>query len=395
MSLVVRLCVAASLALVCSVSIAQQSFVRNWERSLKQIFFTEGAPMVVDIDWWAEPPTILYDQKYGARGMERVADRIERSWSQVNGVQVFARSAAGDPFRSVAKQQIAVDFLRSLSIVELGDLRKGTLSYADLEDSEKRLIRHLIAREGGAIAEPILTDAYNRIAMRLVMRPHAVAPDGSLVDISIGELDLTFPGAIPVESVQLDPSAEGEDFDFGDGRVVTLFELSNLIAESGFGAWKYDLRLANSTYFVAGKFSHESLKLAFEKVMVVDPLSGPVAPPVGLEATIASMMDRAFGSVNGQTFGFGNATYGDFVTGQTKKVQELFGAEPESTIRRMMDRVGLTMDGSVTLAPQFALIIGTPGFSQIDTGDRDANGTPIILPRRNRVIVSLSFSPAS
>ncbi|MCH7905201.1 MAG: hypothetical protein IH944_11655 [Armatimonadetes bacterium] len=368
------------LATVAAASGLAQSHAQEfWHSSLSSLAFQEQTALLIDLDYWNPPPVFQYRTRQGVAGLSLFGHFIGRSYVQVGGVSVLRRQMSVDDLRSRTPSDQILDWLRVQSMSTLKRLVDGTFDASTLTAEELRMFRYASVSVGGELGYVMSTKFADELAVRLVFVPQVEQIDAEPMRLLRREPTLEFQ-KLSVAGPVAFPAMPDEGIDFGRGAVMTLMALAERLG----GDVRFDPRLAGSVYFVAGRASREDWLAAVNSATQ----TLETRPAIAQEprtSDVLTVIERAYVGRADTVSVLGSASVADCLARKQVQLGELFDERFKASTEVFLDEYGLTLESKVTLSPGLMLVIGTPGFSPVDTGQRDAAGYPIIFNTLHRV----------
>ena len=359
--------------------LAQSHADELWHSSLTRVFLQEQTALLIDIDYWNPPPVFQYRSRQGVEGLSLFAHFIGRSYVQVGGVSVLRRQMSVDDLRLRTPSDQILDWLRVQSMSTLKRLVDGTFDASTLTTEELRMFRYASVSTGGELGYVMSTQFADELAIHLVFVPQVEQIGGEPKRLLRLEPTLKYQKLTVAGPVAL-PAMPEEGVDFGRGGVMTLLALVERLG----GDIRIDPRLAGSGYFVAGRASREAWLAAINSATQTLETRPAIAEEPRTR-DVLTVIERAYVGRADTVGVLGSASVADCVARRQVQLGELFDDRFKASTEVFLGEYGLTLESKVTLSPGLMLLIGTPGFSPVDTGQRDAAGRPIIINTPHRV----------
>ena len=363
----------------------QGGHVAAWLKPLSHVAQMEQASLCVDVDGVSRPRPFQYPRRAGRAGLARLAAAIDRTQIEVDGVHVFRRRVDRNDLRLSSPHEHAMAFLQSLGATDTSRLRRGLLEFSSLPFSTKRRLSFALASLGNGLGDSMLANYPDRIGMRLMLEPAAVAlsrsGDGD-VRLALATARAAIPlRARPRNAVEQDPlggPADGE-LEFGNGRVATLAQIAQE-AELAFGRplW-FDGRLSETLYFLSGTYTENRLLAVL--AAVTETYSVQPAPEGFGDENFTKerieILELAFGPYRDDPIGVADLTYEDLIVGKQTSLFELFGDKPPRHVLTFMNRYRIQPTDGVMVEGELFLAFAAPGIATLETGETDALGRAV------------------
>ncbi len=343
---------------------------------------TEHASLFVDVDLESSLRPFLFEAPCGPEGLDRLGVAIDRSWSLVDGAYVFKRKIESGELRELSSLQQAHKFLRPLGVLDLNDLRLGTLAFSSLSTDQQRALRFVIASSGDGVGDSMLANYPHQIGVRLVLETKLLAKSRTADNRAMLDIlseDVPIPKDAPA-SLVLEPLGGPEDgeLDFGTGELLTLDKISER-AKIAFGQEvTYDHRFAGSVYFVSGKFTQR--RFVRTLVAVTEPTAVALFDPKDDSKRVLDVQSLkllVFGPYRSQKVGLGDITVEDALESKSRTFAEAFGKRPPQRVQAFLYKHRLEPTDEFSVSADLALYFAAPGMATLYSAERDALGRPV------------------
>ncbi|HET6384642.1 MAG TPA: hypothetical protein VFJ58_14710 [Armatimonadota bacterium] len=354
---------------------------QSWIAALQTFCKAQGVVLFYDVDPSSQDiPFVDTNSFHGAAAMRALALMGGREWTDVKGLQIFARPVRPRPEQNTrAFDQFAVGWLKNLPPDQMSALVEGKTRFSDIDPEMQSRLLALAAHSIPGVALAMLSHP-DEVPMRLQFQPMIVWSDpktGSkhsrLLSVQEDPLQLTAPAAAPDDSQPAQPAAPPNlgrpargPLDFGAGTLLTLDEIMAR-ASKAFGVnYSYDHRLGQSWYFVNGKLDQDTFERAIALLTTVSPAKRaptyqthfPAEIPDLLNGPCSQLLGAKLQLADGSSWG---ATPAQFAEGSTMTAAALAGGNPELLAELQKD--GLGLDTTVALSPAMTLLTQPGGAS--------------------------------
>lgn len=386
--------------------------LRIWTWSLSQIAAREKANLFVDVSLDSTPPYAGYDKPCGVAAMKALARAVKRTWKQIDGIQTFSRMGVWSQKEEIAA---ALSWVNSLTPEHFSELMGGTITLDQLDESQQDLMQSLNGWEPDMNFALLGKSQTQQI--RLTLSPKVQYRDpqtGELKTISLPcrpERALSGKAAKPSEPTHALGSPEVGELDFGKGVTLSLTNIVDKAQKAYSVRYIVDERVANTWYFVSGRYSRKGFEQALANVSMVPPVRLMQTARSDRHGDLAALRERLKGEGkqkldvtrlrdNIQKRGSDdidllNQKYGkkeemeseDFLQGKTVRCSDLCQGKPGLTA--YFENNGLKPDTLLTLSADFVLAIQSEGKHLMSNGYSEVDGQPVPTYALNETLIGL------
>lgn len=364
-----------------STSVAQDDKRKEeWQTWLSGVAELEGASIFVDVDLRRRRPNTQFRERRGMETLERMSALLNRGMSEIDGTYVFHRYMDDGDLRARSIHVHAMSWLRFLGGEDREKLLSGKgLSWGSVSPRDRKALEFVVRKLGNGVGDSMLDQAGNSMRIGVHFTPHIEFKDPKTgktlrVTISSGYPQLEKPEGQPEvsqnpigrQSIRNIVRPVGGELDFESGRIVTLAEIFKLSVDQWDMRFWYDGRLAESLYFVSGRFDQDRFMDCIEEVTRTvttkkseNDLDLVTGAPV--DDLLRSYFDDPGQDAEGTT-----KTIGDFLNGGSATLFEILGPNPSPQLRSVLDQFGLSMDQQVTMKAAMALFFTAPGRTRVE-----------------------------
>ena len=381
-----RMLSAGILLLVASVcTIAQESAIaqerdyrEEWQEFLTTVAELEDASLFIDVDPRRKPPHPRFEEPRGMETIERLATLMNRSFEEVEGTYVLYRWIGPEDLRARSDHALALSWLQGLSDVERKALLSSSgLSFDQVLGQGRTVLTHVIRKLSGGIGDRMLADHPSEVRIAVGFTPFILFNDpetGRPVRLSILQ---RYPRLDPLpehtsvsdnERSAIEPISRPRDgqLDFGDGEVLTLAELFKKGLEEWNLRFWYDGRLADTVYFVSGRFDKKRFMDCIElATRTVETKEGRDEFQALSDSVVNDLIRAFFDDPSANAEGT-QLSVGDFSSGRMATLSEILGPNADPSVLSAIERYGLSMDQRFELMPGLVLAFKAPGMSRIE-----------------------------
>ncbi len=343
--------------------------IEAWTNALAEVAKTEATAIIFDVNIQIPSPT-GYRLKLGKTGMKWLAAATNRSWKEVDGVQLFTRTLNADKVTYLSHVAEFSDFLNLLSGSDKSKLIGDGLPLSAIPSGGEGFLGKVIGPYSTVSASDVLA-TWQKSALRLKMLPRLEYVDPTtnqvrsvpLIGRETTERALKRSGTTSGKGLIFDAlmTPPTGSLKIAPGKCMKLSELIAEAAKAFEVSLMYDKRLADSLVFVSGQFDRDIFLRLIGQVSDTKGATIGKMNRTSSDLAYAEVLKQLAGVRNQEMDDFGTlgATAGDFLDGREASLTDLVAGNDE--LKASLAMYGVPPGAKVKLTCSFGLQVETFG----------------------------------
>lgn len=345
---------------------------------------SSGLDILADVSIVSDLPPLPAVEK-GRLQVLVAAQAGRRRWEQVGDVQVFCRRSE-DAFGSSRRDaRTALGYLASLPDSDLRLMSEGEFFDDRIPPEIREQVLMAITPSPSDLPNTLGPTSRTRLQLDLTLSIEIPSKSGGKsswqsIPVRFAPSTEPHPPASKVAKVdKTEPLRRSEKgpIVFEPGQVMKLSELIGKMRPHLTKPITYDFRLAESYYYVGGKFTETGLIDALKRVTKVDDLVWGVQPGGSVDAMISGLFDRLNGpALQAQPWinrlGFSRVRQGGKV-----QASEIMAASPY--LRDLLMKSGVDENALVNIRPAVSIGVDPGGTRTDSTGQKWTKGFVYVI----------------